>query len=84
MLTQHLAKELGPRKIAANVVAPGAIETDFTAAALAHPGVKEMITSQTALNRIGVPDDIGVVAFLCSKRPLDQRAAIKRRAGYFF
>jgi NAD(P)-dependent dehydrogenase (short-subunit alcohol dehydrogenase family) len=68
VLTRYLAKELGARKISANVVAPGAIETDFTKAALEHPGVKEMITSQTALGRVGVPDDIGgVVAFLCSE-----------------
>ena len=55
--------------IRANLVAPGAIETDFTKPAFdANPQVKEMIAAQTALGRIGVPDDIGgVVAFLCSE-----------------
>lgn len=68
VFTKYLAKELGPRGIAANVVAPGAIETDFTHDALEHPGMKDFIASQTALGRVGVPDDIGgVVAFLCSE-----------------
>lgn len=67
VFTRYLAKELGPRRIRANTIAPGAIETDFTKAALEHQGVKEFIASQTALGRVGVPDDIGgVVAFLCS------------------
>jgi len=68
VFTRYLAKELGPRRISANLVAPGAIETDFTAAALGHTGVRDMIASSTALGRVGVPDDIGgVVAFLCSE-----------------
>jgi NAD(P)-dependent dehydrogenase (short-subunit alcohol dehydrogenase family) len=67
--TKYLAKELGGRGITANLVAPGAIETDFTQAAFeANPEVKTMIASQTALGRVGVPDDIGgIVAFLCSE-----------------
>ena len=67
--TRYIAKELGGRGITANLVAPGAIETDFTKPAFdANPQVKEMIASQTALGRVGVPDDIGgVVAFLCSE-----------------
>lgn len=68
VFTKYLAKELGERGIAANVVAPGAIETDFTREAFENPGLKEFIASQTALGRVGVPDDIGgVVAFLCSE-----------------
>jgi NAD(P)-dependent dehydrogenase (short-subunit alcohol dehydrogenase family) len=45
------------------------IETDFTKPAFdANPQAREMIASQTALGRVGVPDDIGgVVAFLCSE-----------------
>ena len=67
--TRYIAKELGQRGITANLVAPGAIETDFTKPAFdADPQRKEMIASLTALGRVGVPDDIGgVVAFLCSK-----------------
>lgn len=68
VLTRYLAKELGARGISANTVAPGAIETDFTREAFAHPGVKDFIAQQTALGRNGVPDDIGgVVSFLCSE-----------------
>ncbi len=67
--TSYIAKELGPRGITANIVAPGAIETDFNKHAFdANPQIREMIASQTALGRVGVPDDIGgVVAFLCSE-----------------
>ncbi|QJE98029.1 SDR family NAD(P)-dependent oxidoreductase [Luteolibacter luteus] len=68
VLTRYLAKELGPRRINVNLVAPGPIETDFTAAHLGHEGVREFLAAQTALGRVGVPDDIGgVVAFLCSE-----------------
>jgi NAD(P)-dependent dehydrogenase (short-subunit alcohol dehydrogenase family) len=69
VFTRYLAKELGPRRIRANTVAPGIIETDFTKEALEkHPGAREYMSSQIALGRIGVPDDIGgVVAFLCSE-----------------
>ena len=69
VLTRYLAKELGPRRIRANVVAPGAIETDFTKGSFEHhPEIKGFLASQTALGRVGVPDDIGgVVTFLCSE-----------------
>ena len=68
VFTKYIAKECAPRGIRANLVAPGAVETDFTKPAFdANPQVKEMIAAQTALGRVGVPDDIGgVVAFLCS------------------
>ena len=68
VLTRYLAKELGPRKIAVNVLAPGAIETDFGGGTVRdNPAVNQMIASQTALGRVGLPDDIGgVVAALLS------------------
>jgi len=57
-----MAAELGPRGIAANVVAPGAVATDFSGGMLrdkaAHQGV---VASQTALGRHAVADDIGLV-----------------------
>lgn len=66
--TKYLAKELGKRGITANTVAPGPIETDFTRDSFEEdPKRKDFLASQTALGRVGQPDDIGnVVAFLCS------------------
>lgn len=68
VLTRYLAKELGPRGIAVNVVAPGAIETDFGGGMVRdNKEVNKQIASVTALGRVGLPDDIGgVVAFLCT------------------
>ncbi|ATL49171.1 short-chain dehydrogenase [Chitinophaga caeni] len=67
-LTKYMAKELGARKINVNVVAPGAIETDFGGGTVRdNKDVNALIASQTALGRVGLPEDIGpVVAFLCS------------------
>jgi NAD(P)-dependent dehydrogenase (short-subunit alcohol dehydrogenase family) len=60
VLTRYMAKELGPRGIAVNVVAPGAIETDFGGGAVRdNKQLNAMIASQTALGRVGLPDDIG-------------------------
>ncbi|HWB27080.1 MAG TPA: SDR family oxidoreductase [Chitinophagaceae bacterium] len=67
--TRYLAKELGPRRIAANVVAPGAIETDFGGGRVRdNAEINKQVASVTALGRVGLPDDIGgVVAFLCTE-----------------
>jgi len=60
VLTRYMAKELGPRQIAVNTIAPGAIETDFGGGAVRdNPELNKFIASQTALGRVGVPDDIG-------------------------
>ncbi len=60
VLTRYMAKELGPRKIAVNVVAPGAVETDFGGGLVRdNEHVNQLIASQTALGRVGLPDDIG-------------------------
>lgn len=69
VLTRYLAKELGSRSIAANVVAPGAIETDFGGGHVRDDKeTNAHIAGVTALGRAGVPDDIGgVVAFLCTE-----------------
>lgn len=68
VLTRYMAKELGPRGIAVNVVAPGAIETDFNGGGVRdNEQMNQFIASQTALGRVGQPDDIGgVVASLLS------------------
>jgi len=67
-LTRYLAKELGERKIRVNVIAPGAIETDFGGGRVRdNKEINEQIAGYTALGRVGLPDDIGgVVAFLCT------------------
>lgn len=68
VFTRYLAKELGSRRITANAVAPGIIETDFTREALENPHAKQFLTANIALGRVGVPDDIGgVISFLCSE-----------------
>jgi NAD(P)-dependent dehydrogenase (short-subunit alcohol dehydrogenase family) len=68
VLTRYQAKELGARGIAVNVVAPGAIETDFGGGVVRdNKQVNDFIASQTSLGRVGRPDDIGgVVASLLS------------------
>ena len=67
-LSRYMAQELGSRGIAVNVVAPGAIATDFGGGVVRdNSNVNQHIASVTALGRVGQPDDIGgVVAFLCT------------------
>ena len=68
VLTRYLAKELGARRITANVVAPGAIATDFSGGMVRdNPEVNKMVASMTALGRPGVPEDVGpMIAALLS------------------
>lgn len=62
VLTRYMAKELGSRKISVNVIAPGAIETDFNGGVLRdNQEMNKMVASITALGRVGLPDDIGPV-----------------------
>lgn len=68
VFTRYLARELGPRGIAVNTIAPGAIETDFGGGRVRDDAeINKMIASQTPLGRVGLPDDIGgAVAALLS------------------
>ncbi|MGC1513933.1 MAG: SDR family oxidoreductase, partial [Maribacter sp.] len=69
VFTKYLAKELGHRKLRANVVAPGAVATDFGGGENRDNEKKRaLVASNTALGRVGEPEDIGgIVAFLCSE-----------------
>lgn len=68
VFTRYLAKELGPKGIRANVIAPGAIATDFNGAHLRESEqIQNFVSSVTALGRPGMAEDIGgVIAFLCT------------------
>ncbi|WP_250623210.1 SDR family NAD(P)-dependent oxidoreductase [Pinirhizobacter soli] len=60
VLARCLAKELGPRGIAVNSFAPGAIATDFGGGSVRdNPEVNRMVAANTALGRAGEADDIG-------------------------
>lgn len=69
IFTRYLAAEAAPRGIRANVVAPGAIATDFSGGHVRdNEEVNKFVSSMTALGRVGQPEDIGgVVAFLCTE-----------------
>ena len=69
ILSKYMAKELGSRGIAVNVVAPGAIETDFGGGAVRdNAQINDFVAAQTALGRVGLPDDIGgVIASLLTE-----------------
>jgi NAD(P)-dependent dehydrogenase (short-subunit alcohol dehydrogenase family) len=69
VLTRYLAKELGPRRIAVNTVAPGAIATDFSGGMVRdNPELNQRVADMTALGRVGLPDDIGpMIASLLSE-----------------
>lgn len=69
VLTRYLAKELASRGIRANVVAPGAIETDFGGGHVRdNNDTNKQVSAMTALGRPGLPEDVaGVTAFLCTE-----------------
>lgn len=68
MLTKALAFELAPYGVTVNAVAPGIIETPFTAGSLAKGGMAEWIVDRVPMGRIGWASDIaGVTSFLASE-----------------
>jgi 3-oxoacyl-[acyl-carrier protein] reductase len=63
--TKSVARELAPRGINVNAVAPGFVDTDMTA--ILHENVKEAFLQQIPFKRIGRPEDIAeAVYWLCS------------------
>ena len=65
VLTRYQAKELGARGISVNTLAPGAIETDFGGGTVRdNSDVNSYVAGNTALGRVGQPDDIGAAIAL--------------------
>jgi len=65
VLTRYMAKEFGARRIRVNAVSPGAIRTDLGGGLT--PALETILAEQTALGRVGEPDDVGkVIASLMS------------------
>ena len=72
VLTRYMAKELGPRRISVNTVAPGAVATDFSGGVVRdNPEINKLVAEMTALGRVGLPDDIG--AMIASLLSADNR-----------
>jgi NAD(P)-dependent dehydrogenase (short-subunit alcohol dehydrogenase family) len=67
-LTRVLAREMGPRRITVNAVAPGPFESKMMAFALDDPEVRQAIADGNPLGRIGRPDDMAGVAVWLSSR----------------
>ncbi len=67
-LTIYLAAHFGPRGITVNAVAPGGLDDDFNEPLFtAMPAARSYITTNTAIRRIGAPQDVAeVIAFLCT------------------
>lgn len=66
-LTKAVARELAPRGITANAIAPGLIETDMTEAM--PEAARESMTAQVPMKRMGQADEVAeLVAFLCSEK----------------
>jgi len=65
VLTRYMAKEFGDRRIRANSIAPGAIRTELGGGL--SDEFEAMLAGQTALGRVGEPDDVGcMIASLLS------------------
>jgi NAD(P)-dependent dehydrogenase (short-subunit alcohol dehydrogenase family) len=86
VLSRHMAKELGPRRIAVNVVAPGATETDFSGGIVRdNPAVNKRVAEATALGRAGVPGDVGpmIASLLSEENRWINAERIEVTGGYF-
>jgi NAD(P)-dependent dehydrogenase (short-subunit alcohol dehydrogenase family) len=86
VLTRYLAKELGERGIRVNTLAPGAIATDFSGGAVRdNPQVSAFVAANTALGRVGQPEDIGgaVAALLSDESGWINGQCIEASGGMF-
>lgn len=64
VFTRQLARDLAPRRIAVNAVAPGGIETDFGDGLMKLPALQKAVIEQTPYGRMGQPSDIGTLVAL--------------------
>jgi NAD(P)-dependent dehydrogenase (short-subunit alcohol dehydrogenase family) len=86
VLTRYQAKELGVRRIRVNTLAPGAIETDFGGGVVRdNAAMNQQLAAQTALGRVGLPDDIGaaVAALLCADMDWVNGQRVEASGGMF-
>ena len=86
VLTRYQAKELGVRGISVNIIAPGAIETDFGGGRVRdNAELNQLLASQTALGRVDLPDDIGdaIAALLSDKLGWMNAQRIEVSGGMF-
>lgn len=83
VLTRYMAKEFGPRRIRANSVSPGAIRTELGGGL--NEEFETLLASQTALGRVGEPQDVArVIAMLLSEEGRWINAqTIEVSGGYF-
>lgn len=79
---RYLARELGPRGITANAVAPGGVVTDFGGGYLRDPELGAAVTAQTPLGRLAQPDDIAQVIASVIAMPWATGQRIEATGGY--
>jgi NAD(P)-dependent dehydrogenase (short-subunit alcohol dehydrogenase family) len=82
VLTRYMAKEFGARGIRANAVAPGAIRTELGGGL--NDELEALLASQTALGRVGEPDDVGraIASLLSSDNAWVNAQTIEIAGGY--
>ena len=83
VLTRYMAREFGPRRIRANSVSPGAIRTELGGGL--NDEFEALLASQTALGRVGEPEDVArVIAMLLSEEGSWINAQTIEVAGGYF
>ncbi|WP_433735780.1 SDR family NAD(P)-dependent oxidoreductase [Pseudomonas putida] len=83
VLTRYMAKEFGDRRIRANAVSPGAIRTELGGGL--NDEFEALLASQTALGRVGEPEDVArvIAMLLCEEGGWINAQSIEVAGGYF-